>query len=147
MARPRLLLADDHKLLLDGLRKLLEADFELVGTVSDGRAAVTAYRQLQPDLVLMDMGLPLLNGIEAARKLRATANSNPTDWFAGRLTPRQREVLQLVVEGISMKEIAQIPQSYLRTVEYHKNGIMDELRVRTTAELTRYAMTHGISNS
>ena len=70
MAKPRLLLADDHELLLDGLRRLLEPDFELVGTVPDGREAVALYEQFQPDALLLDIGMPGLNGIEAARQVK-----------------------------------------------------------------------------
>ncbi len=212
MSKPRLLLADDHELFLDGLRKLLEPDFELVGAVGDGRAAVATFEELRPDLLLLDIGLPLLNGIEAARHIRRNtpeaailfvtmqtdriyveeafraggtgyvlkqaaarelkeairvvlggrfyvspmiaakagaipfdSAKTPTDLFGGQLTPRQREVLQLVAEGKSMKEIAQILQISVRTVEFHKNGIMQELGCRTTAELTRYALGHGIA--
>jgi DNA-binding NarL/FixJ family response regulator len=212
MGKARLLLVDDHALFLDGMRKLLEPDFELVGSVGDGRSAVDAFERLQPDLVLMDIGLPLLNGIEAARQVKRnfpgaailfvtmqtdriyvqeafraggsgyvlkqaaarelveairtvlahrfyvspmieaktgalaldSANS-PADLFGGQLTPRQREVLQLVAEGKSMKEIATILKISVRTVEFHKNGIMQELGFRTTAELTRYAFEHGIA--
>jgi DNA-binding NarL/FixJ family response regulator len=214
MGKPRLLLVDDHQLFLDGLRKLLEADFELVGAVSDGRAAVVAFEQLHPDLLLMDIRLPLLNGIEAARQVRSMNPSaailfvtmhtdriyieeafraggsgyvlkqaaarelaeairevlagrfyvspmvaatngalsfdsakGPTGLFGGQLTPRQREVLQLVAEGKAMKEIAQILKISVRTVEFHKNGIMQELGFRTTAELTRYALDHGIAGA
>ena len=212
MGKPRLLLADDHELFLDGLRKLLEADFHLVGAVGDGRAAVEAYERLQPDLLLLDIGLPLLNGIEAARCVKRNAPAarilfvtmqtdrvyveqafraggsgyvlkqaaarelvdaivtvlrgrfyvspliaarngdapfdparSPAEVFGGHLTPRQREVLQLVAEGKSMKEIAQILNISARTVEFHKYGIMQELGFRTTAELTRYALDHGIA--
>ena len=206
-------MVDDHELFLDGLRKLLEPDFDLAGVAADGRAGVAAYEQLQPDLVLMDIGLPLLNGIEAARQMKRMAPAaailfvtmqtdriyveeafragglgyvvkqaaarelveaiqavlsgrfyvspmiaaragslrfdnakNPTDLFGGQLTPRQREVLQLVAEGKSMKEIARILDISVRTVEFHKNGIMQELGFRTTAELTRYAIEHGIAS-
>ena len=212
MGKPRLLLADDHELFLDGLRKLLEADFELVGAVGDGRSAVAAFAELRPDLLLLDIGMPLLNGIEAARQVKQSSPhamilfvtmqtdriyveeafraggsgyvlkqaaarelaeairavlagrfyvspmiaaktgslpfdsaKTPTDLFGGQLTPRQREVLQLVAEGKSMKEIAQILKISVRTVEFHKNGIMQELGFRTTAELTRYAIEHGIA--
>jgi DNA-binding NarL/FixJ family response regulator len=212
MGKPRLLLVDDHELFLDGLRKLLEEDFDLVGAVGDGRAAVAAFEQLAPDLVLLDIGLPLLNGIETARQVRQInpsvailfvtmqtdriyvqeafraggsgyvlkqaaarelaeairevlagrfyvspmiaaqagtlpfdSSKTPIDLFGGQLTPRQREVLQLVAEGKSMKEIAQILKISVRTVEFHKNGIMQELGFRTTAELTRYALDHGIA--
>ena len=209
-----MLLADDHQLLVDGLRKLLEPEFELVETVGDGRAAVEAFLRLRPDLLLMDVGLPLLNGIEAARQLKrvvpearilfvtmqtdrvyveeafraggsgyvlkqaaarelvdairavlrgrsyvsplietklgrtaAQSEENPALLFGGRLTARQREVLQLIAEGKSMKEIAEILHISVRTVEFHKNSIMQELGFHSTAELTRYAMSHGISVS
>jgi len=212
MARPRLLLADDHELLLDGLRRLLETDFELIGSVADGRAAVAAYEQLRPDVLLLDIGMPGLNGIEATRQIRRafpddrvifvtmqtdrvyveeafragasgyvvkqgaagelieairtvllgrryvsprliaaigsveidpTADSTPH--FGGRLTPRQREVLQLVAEGKSMKEIARILDISVRTVEFHKNGLIQELGLRSVAELTRYALDQKIA--
>jgi|SRR5579871_3109828 len=209
-SKPRLLLADDHQLLVDGLRKVLEPEFELVGTVSDGRAAVAEYERLKPDLLLMDIGMPLLNGIDAARQVRRMAphaqilfvtmqtdlvyveeafragargyvskqaagrelvdaihtvlrgayyvspaiasragtelgpEQNPADLLGGHLTARQREVLQLVAEGKTMKQIGEILQISVRTVEFHKNGIMQELGCRTTAELTRYAIEHGI---
>jgi DNA-binding NarL/FixJ family response regulator len=212
MAKPRLLLADDREVLLDGLRKLLEADFDLAGTVADGRAAVAAFEELRPDLVILDIGLPLLNGIEAARQIKRispaarilfltmqtdriyveeafrvgasgfvvkqgaakelveaiekvlhgrkyvspliatrtgmavwTNSIGLTQAFGCRLTPRQREVLQLVAEGKSLKEIAQILHISVRTVEFHKTGIMEELGLRTTAELTRYGLDQGIA--
>jgi DNA-binding NarL/FixJ family response regulator len=211
MGKPQLLLADDHELFVAGMRKLLEDDFDLVGSVGDGRAAVERYRELRPDLILLDISLPLLNGVEAARQIKRFApdarilfvtmqvdrvyleeafaaggagyvlkqaavtdlnnairtvlrgkyyvngdlaakagwvfpdfedtSRHPTD---SKLTPRQREVLQLVAEGKSLKEIAQILGISVRTVEFHKNGIMNELGCRTTAELTRYALAHGI---
>src|SRR5262245_59103597 len=75
MDRPRLLLVDDHELLLDGLRKLLEGDFDLIGTAADGRSAVAAFEQLQPDLLLLVVGLPLLNGIEVARHVKKLSPS------------------------------------------------------------------------
>jgi DNA-binding NarL/FixJ family response regulator len=212
MRRPRILLADDHELLVDGLRKLLEPEFTVVDSVGDGRAAVAAYQRLKPDLLLLDVGLPLLNGIEAARQVKQMSPAArilfvtmQTDWiyveealraggsgyvlkqaaarelveairtvldgrhylspqiaakmgpegmtpspksaaaFGGRLTARQREVLQLVAEGKSMKEIAEILLISVRTVEFHKNGIMAQLGFRSTAELTRYALDQGIA--
>jgi len=210
--RARLLLADDHELLVDGLRKLLEPEFELIGTAADGRAAVREYARLRPDLLLLDIGLPLLNGIEVARQVRlvdpaarilfvtmqtdriyveeafraggsgyvlkqaaarelvdaittvlrdrtyvspllttkvGTALLNGSmeaaEAFGGKLTPRQREVLQLVAEGKTMKEIAHILDISVRTVEFHKNGLIDQLGLKTTAELTRYALDQKIS--
>jgi DNA-binding NarL/FixJ family response regulator len=209
--KPRLLIVDDHELFLDGLRKLLEPDFDVVGSAGDGRAAVAAYLRYSPDLMLVDVGLPLLNGIEAARQVRHFAPealilfvtmqtdriyveeafraggagyvvkqaaarelvkaihevlagrfylssaiveklkdipsdlAKPSSRHAGQLTPRQREVLQLVAEGKSMKEIARILEISVRTVEFHKSGIMQELGFHSTAELTRYAIEHGIT--
>jgi len=203
MSKPRLVLADDHQLLVDGLRKILEPEFEIVETVRDGRAAVEVFERLRPDLLLLDIGLPLLNGIEAARQIkqiapdarllfvtthpdrtyvdealsaggsgyvlkqsagrnlveairevlagrvyvcpRIVSGAEPAARPIGRLTPRQREVLQLVAEGKSMKAIAGILGISVRTVEFHKNGIMEQLGFRSTAELTRYALDHGIA--
>jgi DNA-binding NarL/FixJ family response regulator len=212
MAKPRLLLADDHELLVDGLRRLLEPDFEMVGTVADGREAVAAYEQLRPDALLLDIGMPGLNGIEATRQIKRSfpdarvifvtmqtdrvyvqeafragaagyvvkqgaagelidairmvlrgrrymsprlvaamgaeqfdPESESTPQFGGRLTPRQREVLQLVAEGKSMKEIARILDISVRTVEFHKNGLIQQLGLRTVAELTRYALDQKIA--
>ena len=212
MAKPRLLVADDHELLLDGLRRLLEPDFEVTGMVADGRAAVAAYEQLRPDVLLLDIGMPGLNGIEAARQVkrafpdarvvfvtmqtdrvyveeafragasgyvvkqaaagdliealrtvllgrrylspRISASMDPGTFdsaddsasaFGGRLTPRQREVLQLVAEGKSMKEIAAILDISVRTVEFHKNGLIHQLGLKSVAELTRYALDQKIA--
>jgi DNA-binding NarL/FixJ family response regulator len=201
MKRARLLLADDHALVVAGLRKLLEPEFDVVGTVADGRALVVEAERLQPDLILLDISLPLLNGIDAARTVKnafpgvklvfVTMHSDP-DYVAeafraggsgyvlkrsaaselvtaigevlagrtyltplvavqpaparrtGKLTERQREVLRLVAEGRSTKEIAAILRISIKTVEFHKSGIMQKLSIRSTAELTRYAIDHGI---
>lgn len=209
MNRPRVLLADDHTMILAGLRSLLESDFDLVGTAEDGRALLDAAAQLKPDVIMIDISMPLLNGIEAARQLkkavpqskiifltmhadvayvkeafRAGASgylikrsaatelvtainevmkgrtyvtplvtkdmmesflepSDAPDKLQGKLTPRQREVLQLVAEGHSNKEIASILNVSAKTVEFHKYNLMQALGIRTTAELTQYAMRHG----
>jgi len=211
MQKPRLLLADDHQLFADGLRKLLEPEFDLAATVSDGRAAVEAYERLRPDLLLLDVGLPLLNGIEAARQIKRIApeakilfvtmhvdkiyveeafdagasgyvlkqaaarelveaihnvlngeyylsppiaekigrapfeGPRKSEASGGPLTQRQREVLQLIAEGKAMRKIGEILHISVRTVEFHKNGIMRQLGLRSTAELTRYALDHGIA--
>jgi DNA-binding NarL/FixJ family response regulator len=212
MEEARVLIVDDHQLFADGLRKLLEHEFELLDTVSDGKAAVEAFQRLKPDLTLLDVGLPLLNGIETARQIKrisrdarvlfvsmhsdriyleealaaggsgyvlkqaaarelvdairtvlagnyyvspmiafklgaplAEIGKPRTDFFGGRLTARQREVLQLIAEGKSMKEIGDLLRISVRTVEFHKNRIIQELGCRSTAELTRYAFQHGIS--
>jgi len=210
MKRPRLLLADDHTLVLEGLRKLLEGQFDLVEMVEDGRALLRKAPELKPDVVLLDISMPLLNGIDAARQLRKalpqtkiiflTMHADPayvTEAFRagasgyllkrsaaselvnavhevlrGRvyLTPlvardmlrsvlgtapgaaagptplssRQREILQLVAEGHTTKEIAGLLNVSVKTVEYHKARLMQRLALRTTAELTRYAIQHGL---
>jgi DNA-binding NarL/FixJ family response regulator len=210
MNRPRLLIADDHTIVLEGLRKLLELDFEVVGMVEDGRAMVNAAQQLAPDVVLLDISMPLLNGIEAAKQIkkllpgvkvvfltmhsdmeyvreafRAGASayllkrsaatelvSGITEVLRGRtyisssiaeelggslpgmamrakassgpLTDRQREVLQLVAEGRSSKEIAAILNITVKTVEFHKATIRAKLHLHGTAELTKYAIDNRI---
>jgi DNA-binding NarL/FixJ family response regulator len=205
----RVLLADDHTLLLDALQKLLEKEVEVVGTVSDGRALLTAVRKLKPDVVVVDVGMPLLNGIDATRQIKqlfpeisvivVTMNEDPdvaaeafragasgyvlkrsagselitairevlkkrsyvtplvTEGLvesmmrstgsmdsAAQLTPRQREIVQLVAEGKSMKEIAAILDIAPRTVAFHKYRIMEQLHFKTTAELIQFAIRHHI---
>ncbi len=214
MKKPRVLMADDHSLILAGLRKLVEVESEVVGTVEDGRALVEAAQKLQPDLILLDISMPLLNGLEAARQLRVlvpeskliflTMHASPTyateAFQAGAsgyllkrsaaselsvairsvlrgqhyltplitkdvldsvlnpssgergttvsmaLTPRQREVLQLVAEGRGTKAIATALKVSVKTVEFHKARIMQQLDIHTTASLTKYAITHGITS-
>ena len=209
MIRPRVLLADDHTLLLEAFSKLLAEDCDIVGTVSDGRALIEAAKTLKPDVVVADIAMPLLNGIDATRQLKQllpatkvvvlTMNEDPdlaveafragasgyllkrsaaselltairevmqrrsyvtplvTAGFVGsilqdphkarsadQLTPRQREVLQLIAEGRSMKEIASILDVTPRTVAFHKYQMMEHLRIRTTAELIQFAIRHHI---
>ena len=208
MGRPRVLLADDHTLLLGAFEKLLSADCEIVGQVSDGRALVAAADELKPDIVVLDISMPLLNGIEAARQIRQKARNvkfvfvtmnDDADLAAeafrsgasayvlkqsaaselltairqvieGRsyvtplitqelvgslvhgdqsapghqLTPRQREVLQLLAEGRSMKEAASLLNLTPRTVAFHKYRMMEQLKVKSTAELVQYAVKHHI---
>jgi DNA-binding NarL/FixJ family response regulator len=193
---------------------VLEQEFEIVDAVTDGRAALSAFDRLRPDLLLLDVGLPLLNGIEVARRVKLISDhpkivfvtmqtdriyveeafragasayvlkqsvaselteairtvlrgqyyvspslatkpgvvpfhpsTEPKGLFGGRLTARQREVLQLIAEGKGMKEIATILNISVRTVEFHKNSIMLELGLHSTAEMTRYALDHGIAAS
>ncbi len=208
MSRPRVLLADDHALLLGAFEKLLSADCDIVGQVSDGRALVDAAEELKPDVIVLDISMPLLNGLEAARQIKQKARgaklvfltmNEDTDLAAeafragasgyllkrsaaselltairevlqGRsyvtpliteglvgsllhaadhapsraLTPRQREVLQLLAEGHSMKEIASLLNLTPRTVAFHKYRIMEQLKVKSTAELVQYAVKNHI---
>ena len=210
MSKPRVLLVDDHTLVLDGFRKLLEDRCEIVGVAEDGRTLLRMAQELQPDIVTLDISMPQLNGVDAARKLKkilpqtkvifVTMHADPayvneafkagasgyllkrsagsellqaiqsvmdgqcyvTPLVAkglvqsvvtgGRpaiqkeksLTSRQREVLQLVAEGMTVKEIASALSLSPKTVEFHKSQIMTELDLHTTAELTKYALVHGL---
>ncbi len=209
MRRPRILLADDHKLMAEALQHLLQTDFDVVGTVSDGRALIRAAAELKPELVVVDIGMPLLNGLDAADQLKAlqpdikivfltqnrepryaveafrrkasgyllkdsaaselttairevlqgrsyvspliakgmldhALNPAPGDPGARELSPREREVLQLLAEGKSMKEVAAFLDISPRTVEFHKYRVMELLGVRTNAELVQYAIKHGL---
>jgi len=213
MSRPRVLLADDHMLVIEGLRRILEPECEVVGVVEDGRSLLQAAERLKPDIILLDISMPLLNGVEAARKLRQTVPAAKlifvtmhadatyvTGAFragasgyvlkrcasmelvsaihevlqgrtyitplvrrdvlgdtpgsplwpgeaSGELTERQREVVQLVAEGHAVKEIAAILNISRKTVAFHKSNVMRRLGVRSTAELTKYALEHGLIGS
>lgn len=206
--RARILLADDHSLVAAGLSKLLESEFDLIGSVGDGRALVAAAKKETPDVILLDISMPILNGLEAARQIHAAVpacklifvtvhsdsayvteafragasgyvlkrsaaselavaihavldgNSyltpliarksvegilNAPDGHAPLLSTRQREVLQLVAEGHSAKEIGTILGISSKTAEFHKASIMKKLDLHSTAELTRYALEHRIT--
>lgn len=210
-----ILLADDHTLMLEGLVRLLGTEFSVVGTAPNGRVVLEEAQRLQPDVIVLDVGMPELNGIEAARRLakavpsakivfvtqqlapaylhaafaagakayvakQSAANElitairtaiadryyvtplageqaaeftsihpqqNPAEMFGAKLTPRQREVLQMVAEGKSTKEISAALGISAKTVEFHRNSLMDELGLRSIAELTRYAIAQGMISS
>ncbi len=209
MKRPRVLLADDHRMLREAFARLLEGDCDVVGAVGDGRAVLAVAPELRPDVVVLDIAMPLLNGIDTARQLHRilpeakiiflTVNEDPdlaAEAFqvgasgyllknsaaselllaiqevlnggryvtplatrglvdtllhpteSGRkspeLTARQREVLQLLAEGHTMKEIAHILSITVRTVAFHKYGMMNALGVESSAELIQFAIKHHI---
>jgi DNA-binding NarL/FixJ family response regulator len=210
MKKPRVLLADDHRILAEGVRGLLESEFELVGIVSDGRELVNAATKLRPDVIVADISMPSLNGIDAVAQIRQAGAScrvvfltmqrdvsyarmameagasgyvlkhsahdelvtairealrgrtYVTPLIAGELlrsyredgpqapeaarkmTPRQREVLQLSAEGRSAKEVASLLHISSRTAEYHRARVMKLLGIRTAAELVQYAIRNGI---
>jgi len=206
MALPRIMLADD---LVEAFRKLLEPHCEIVGTVTDGRALLETAPQLKPAVIIVDIAMPLMNGLEAGLRLKElmptlkliflTMNEDPelameamrsgasgyllkssaaseliraiemalkgktyvTPKIARgmqkafinnpgskprdrTLTPRQREVVLLLAEGNSMKEIASVLHVTPRTVAFHKYRVMEELNLKTTAELIQYAIKSRI---
>jgi len=206
MGKTRVLLADDHAVVADGLRALLKDAFDLVGVVHDGRALLDAVEKLRPDVIVTDISMPVMNGLDAIRQIRAAHpdaklivltmhrdtqlaveafragvsgyllkvspgeelidaiqevaegrsyvttlltkdliallidSGGPARQDGSALTPRQREVLQLVAEGRTMKEVAAALHISPRTAESHKYEMMEVLGVRTTAELIQYAM-------
>jgi DNA-binding NarL/FixJ family response regulator len=207
MPLPRVLLADDHALLLGAFEKLLAGECEIVGQVSDGRALIAAAATLNPDAIVLDISMPVLNGLEAGRQIKQkqrnvklvflTMNEDTdlaaeafragasgyllkrsaaselatairevmqgrsyitpliTEGLVGslmnvdekpspELTSRQREVLQLLAEGRSMKEVASVLSLTPRTVAFHKYRIMEQLKVKSTAELVQYAVKNHI---
>jgi DNA-binding NarL/FixJ family response regulator len=207
--RTRVLLADDHQMLVDALKGVLEPKFEVVGTVRDGRALLQEAAKLQPEVVVVDVAMPELNGLDAARQIKhnmpnvkvvfMTMNEDPelvgeafragasafllkqaaafelTDAIdkvlkggsyvtpraaegqanialreprardhAPEPTPRQREVIQLLAEGRSMKEVASTLNITKRTVAAHKYAVMELLHLKTNADLMQYAIKHRI---
>ncbi len=209
MKRSTVLLADDHAIVVEGLRRVLEAEFDIVGSVRDGLALVEASEALRPDVVVADISMPLLNGIEAARRIRAGnrqirivfLSMHPDSVYVsealraggsayvlkssagmeivqairialeGRtfvtpaietsalstgsqvasttgvlpnLSSRQTQIVKMVAEGLSAKEIAALLQISPRTVEFHRYRAMDMLGLHSVAELVQYAMRHRI---
>jgi DNA-binding NarL/FixJ family response regulator len=215
MTRARVIVADDHRMVTEGLRGVIEREFDLVETVEDGQALLAAVQRQRPDLVVLDVSMPGLNGIDAAEQLRkkdpnlkivfltmhrdvlyvkrafengasgyVLKHSAPAELITAmrealegrtyvtptlvgdaselvtdrsfsrrsrpsalRLTPRRREVLQLVAEGRSAKEVASILHISPRTVEYHKYRIMDDFKLRTTADVIQFALRHGLGSA
>ena len=212
MFRPRIILADDHSIVLNSLTKLLQDTCDVIATASNGFEVVEAAQCLNPDAVVLDISMPELNGLEAARRIKArtpsckiiflTMHGDPlyaqeafhagasgyllkrsaaselnkaiSEVVQGRsyltpllvseqnkgwlfrsadeairrlqsLTPRQREVLHLIAEGKSIKAIALDLNISAKTVEFHKTKIMERLDLHTTAQLTRYAVAHGLA--
>jgi DNA-binding NarL/FixJ family response regulator len=199
-------MADDHAMLLDAFRALLEPEFDVVGAVTDGRKLLEEFSRLHPDVVVLDIAMPLLNGLDAGRQLKAQRKSvklifltmNPDPDLAGealrlgasgyvlkssafqelkqaiheallgrsyitplitrdvvgsliqrnarryQLTMRQREVLQLLAEGRSMKEVGALLDLTPRTVAFHKYRMMEQLGLKTSAELVHFAVKQGV---
>ncbi len=207
-ARPRVLLADDHTLVAEAFAKMLEPQFEVVGIVTNGRALLEDAPKLCPDIVVLDLGMPLLNGLDAGERLKEsipeakvivlTVNEDPEvarealhRWASGfllkksagselikairdvlkgksyvtkfmtqklvdqfvrdprvgrvkGLTPRQREVLQLLAEGRTMKEVADVLNVTARTVAFHKYRIMEEFGLKSNSDLVLLAIREHV---
>ncbi len=210
LLRPRVLLADDHRMVAEGLKVLLTSEFELLEVVENGHALIAAAKKLRPDVIVADITMPHLNGIDALAQLKkdhpgvkvvfltmhreaayarraleagamafVLKHSAPTELItairaalngqtyitpalagevfrairhepqgatdpAGRLTPRQREILQLLAEGRSAKEIADTLAISARTMEFHKYQMMETLGLHNSAELVHFAIKQGI---
>jgi DNA-binding NarL/FixJ family response regulator len=209
MKRPRVILADDHVLVLDALKNLLEPEFEIVGKFYDGHTLVEQAQKLNPNVVVLDIGMPTMNGLNAGQRLKKlmptvkliylTMNQDPdlaaeafrlgasgfvvksaaasellqalrevvrggayvtpllTKGMVGSfiqnlkrrkstnsLTLRQKEVLQLLAEGRSMKEAAFILNVSPRTVAFHKYTMMEHLQIKSSAQLIEYAMKSSV---
>jgi DNA-binding NarL/FixJ family response regulator len=205
--RPRFLVADDHAIFAEALRVFLEKTYAVVGVVLDGRAMMDAAVRLRPDVIVLDVGMPLLNGLEAARRARTqvpnikfvflTMHDDPSlaaaalelgavgfvlkhsagqellkaidqvlrgqpyltpkmravDWvqsktnarqFSKEMTPRQREVVQMLAEGRAMKEVAGLLDLSEKTVEFHKHHIMDVFNLKNNADLVLFALKRGL---
>jgi len=212
MRRARIILADDHTLLLEAFKSFLEPEFEVVGTFLDGRSLVEGAKSLYPDVIVLDIAMPSMNGLSAGLRLKEelpdvkliylTMNQRAdvaaeafklgasgyllknsaaselthaiqealkgrsyitpltTEGMIGtllqdlkrgktnrKLSPRQREVLQLLAEGHSMKQVAAILNVTPRTVSFHKYTIMERLEIKTGAELIQYAIKNSIIGS
>jgi DNA-binding NarL/FixJ family response regulator len=208
MGQPRVLLADDHTMVVEAFRKLLELEFEIVGTVGDGRTLVTTAPGLKPDVIVIDISMPLLNGMDAGRELKRllprtklialtmnedceVASEALRSWASGyllkksagselvkairevlkgksyvtpkvaqqlldrfvrdprrdhdkELTPRQRQVLQLLAEGRTMKETADFLHVTPRTIAFHKYRIMEEFGLKTNSDLVKFAIRERV---
>jgi DNA-binding NarL/FixJ family response regulator len=209
MIRTRVLLADDHKMLVDALKRVLEPHYEVVGSVNDGRSLLESAAALLPDVVVVDIAMPKLNGLDAVRHLKKTMpavkavfmtmyedpdlvgeafragasafllkqgaaleltdaieqvlkgrsyitprakngvtqislHASKSGKIASEPTPRQREVIQLLAEGLSMKEVANELNVTLRTVAGHKYAVMEHLQLKNNAALVQYAIKRGI---
>jgi DNA-binding NarL/FixJ family response regulator len=206
----RILLGDDHPMLLKGIKGLLESHYDVVGSEEDGKALIEAALRLKPDLVVLDVSMPILNGIDAAREIKKTLPSirlvfltmqtnaiylrkafeagasgyvlksgaveelltgieearkgnvyvspnfgqdmieSVRDWRNSRarspveLTDRQRQILQLLAEGKQNKEIAELQNISVKTVEFHRSRLMTKTGAHSVAELTRFAMQEGL---
>jgi len=208
MKRPHVILADDHSLLLDAFEKLIETEYRVVAKVADGRSLLAAAEKLEPDVIVLDISMPRLNGLDAGQQLRkmlpdtkliyltvhedldlaeecfrigasgylvkssaaselfeairsaldgktyksplpmpratSSGGQRPPRVAKSKLTPRQREVLQLLAEGYSMKKAADVLNVTPRTIAFHKYRIMENYGLKSTAEIVQFAIKQGL---
>ena len=142
MNRPRVLLADDHGPMIERVKALLEADFEIVGNVDSGTDLVSEARRLQPDIILLDISMPGLTGIEAAHELRKTGTKARFVFLT--VHERVEFVHACLAEGHAMKEVGGILNVSEKTVMFHKYHIMRSLNLRSNAELVLLALNQGL---
>jgi DNA-binding NarL/FixJ family response regulator len=206
-SRPRCLIADDHVIFSDALQAYLSTTLEIVGVVPDGRTLVAEAIRLRPEIVIVDVGMPLLNGLDAAHRIKEQASKvkfvfltmrddpnlaaaalelgpiafvlkhsagsellqaieqvlrgqsyltpklRASDWveakvrakqFSTEMTPRQKDIVQLLAEGRSMKEIAGVLQLSQKTVEFHKHHIMTSFNFKSNVDLVLFALNRGL---
>ena len=205
--RPRVLLADDHTIVAEALRSLLSEQYEIVGVARDGPALISKARELKPDLIVADIGMPVLSGLDAAEQLKhsmphvrfvfltmmddsklaaaalrmapvgyvlkhsasdellkaiddvlhgrsfvsprikrevSSSRKAPSEEVLQKLTPRQHDVVQLIVKGRPMKEIADVLEISEKTVQFHKYEVMKSFNLHSTAELVLFALKNGL---
>ena len=212
MKRARIILADDHELLTDAIKNMLEPEYDVVGTFANGDTLVKSAPELEPDVIILDVSMPMMNGITACSQLKKSmpkvkvifltmnqdldtaaeafksgasgvvlktsaaaelmtairevlfggyfATPSLTEGMVGsfvrnfkrmkkrrELTIRQKEVLQLLAEGYSMKQVAGMLDITTRTVAFHKYAMMEHLEIQSSAELVSYAMKVGIATT
>jgi DNA-binding NarL/FixJ family response regulator len=207
LSKPRILIADDHSIVAEGLRSILDKSYDIVGVVQDGRELLASAPKLNPEVIVLDISMPFLNGFDAAERLRhsmanvkfvfltmkddanlaaaalkfgavgyvlkkdatgelqkalsevlqgrayITPKLRPEDWavqkararqFSKDLTPRQEQIIQLLAEGRSMKEIADILSVSQKTVEFHKYHIMEAFNLKSNAEIVLFAVKRNL---
>jgi DNA-binding NarL/FixJ family response regulator len=210
MKRLRVLLGDDHVLILDGVRAALQPHYDIVGQATDGKSLVDMAERLRPELVILDISMPILNGLESAKRIKKSVPSTQLIFLSQHLNPaylkqalkagasgyvlksgateelqtaiatvlrgetyitpsfgedvvaqlwnrsgeindqseeltdRQKEILQLIVEGRGNKEIAEVLHLSIKTIEFHRARLMDKLGVHSVAELTKVALHQGL---
>ena len=142
----RILLVDDHKLLMEGIRSLLapHSHLRVAGMAPDGKEAVGLAATLSPDLVIMDISMPGMNGVEASRAIRQRLSPAEGGPDIGMLSPREKEIFRLLADGYSVRQIGDALNISPKTVETHKYSVLTKLRAGSINELTKMAIRLGL---